>query len=286
MKKPTVAQIKESMSDLLKPFFAKKRKGWCFSLLTLTTQKNRYGDRLPGRADLKRFGKESSALLRLYYSKYASRFSRTGKVVEIKKNKKRKWRGAGAIAIVELGASNNNLHLHALVYGPYISQRRLSESWFRITGDSYIVHIESIQSPKRAVGYVLKYIAKPPSRESYRDLAEYPVAIKGSRRFRSLGVFYNAIKRIKRSMEFLCPYCAGHLRQTGQWPGFDFELMKLESLYPLLREREKLRSGADPVLLPKPPGYKTNFQSLADDFRKCMIASGLWADPGLYKPPN
>jgi hypothetical protein len=266
------------MGKVLKPFFAKKRRGWCFSLLTLTTQKNRNGDSLPGRADYKRFNRESGAFLKLYYGKYAARFGKTGRVVEIQKNKKRKWRGAGAIAVFELGGGNNNLHLHALVYGPFIPQSRLSESWFKITGDSYIVHIEPIRDPKHAVAHILKYISKPPKRESFRDLAEYSLSIKGSRRFRSVGVFYNAVKRIRESLRFVCPYCEGHLRQIGQWPGTDFELMKLKPLYPLLRDFNN-RGSPDVSTLPLPPGYKTNSDLLMAESRKALFGSDLWLNP-------
>jgi len=267
------------MAEVLKPFFSRKRRGWCFSLLTLTTQKNRNSGVLPGRSDYKRFNKESGAFLKLYYGKYAARFGRTGRVVEFRVNKKRKWRGAGAIAVFELGGSNNNLHLHALVYGPFIPQKRLSESWLKITGDSYIVHIEPIRNPEYAIGHILKYISKPPKRESYRDLAEYSISIKGSRRFRCVGVFYNTIKkRIRETLRFVCPYCEGHLHRIGEWPGTDFELMKLKPLYSLLRDL-KNRGSPDSLTLPLPPGYKTKSDSLMAECRRALVDGDLWLNP-------
>ena len=253
------AQLKKSMSDVLKPFFGKKRRGWFFSFLTLTVQKDRYGDALPGREDIKRFHRESRDFLKLYYGKYAAGFTATGKVVEIQTKKKRKWRGAGAIAVMELGARNNNLHLHALVYGPYIPQKKLSEAWCKITGDSYVVGIQGVQSPENAVYHILKYISKPPARDSYRDLAEYLVSIKRSRRFRCVGVFYNKIKRLRETLNFVCPYCGGQLFQYEHPEGEIIETENVPLLYPLLHELKDSRGspGADKTL-PLPVGYENH----------------------------
>jgi hypothetical protein len=271
------AQLKKTMIDVLKPFFLKKRRGWFFSFLTLTVQKDRYGDNLPDREDIKRFNRESRDFLKLYYGKYAAKFSGSGKVVEIQKNKKRKWRGAGGIAVIELGAKNNNLHLHALVYGPYISQKKLSESWCRITGDSFVVGIEAVKSPENAVFHVLKYISKPPARESYRDLAEYSMSIKGSRRFRCVGVFYNKIKRIRETLNFVCPYCGGQLAQYEDPDGGKVETTGFASLYPLLhRLKDSRGSPGGSKTLPLPPGYETNRERSSRLFsmRYCELLNG------------
>jgi hypothetical protein len=240
------AQLRQSMNDLLTPYFARARKGWFFSLLTLTVQKDRYGDKLPDRADIKRFYSESSKFLKLFFGKYKSKLSPSGKLVELRRKGKRIYRGSGAIAIVELGSRNNNLHLHAFTYGPYIPQRKLSSTWNKITGDSYVVHIEKVRSPKQASNYVLKYIAKPPGRDSYHDLASYSMAIKGSRRLRTIGIFYNAIKRIKEKIDFACPYCRSHLHLENDQ--LSSGCGRAPDLYPLLR---KARGSPGSIELPE-----------------------------------
>jgi len=86
---------------------------------------------------------------------------------------------------IEIGTLDDlgycNLHLHAIIDGPYMCQDTLSKVWHDITGDSYIVHIESCPDAHYALRYMTKHLAKMPSGlPSWQcDLINY--ALRGSR---------------------------------------------------------------------------------------------------------
>jgi hypothetical protein len=121
------------------------------------------------------------------------------------------------------------------VYGPYISQRELANRWYSITGDSYVVDIRKVNSPKAATAYVLKYITKPPAVRTPTVLADYVETIKGTRRLRTGGIFFDKMKRRRiDKLPFECPFCAGRLDNAGQATIDD-----LENLYPLLKQQLK-----------------------------------------------
>jgi hypothetical protein len=52
-------------------------------------------------------------------------------------------------------------HLHILFEGRYLPQRRLSDEWKRITGDSSIVDVRAVPNVDAAAKYVTKYVSKP-----------------------------------------------------------------------------------------------------------------------------
>jgi hypothetical protein len=72
----------------------------------------------------------------LWFSKFKGREAKSGAIYADRD----KRRDAGYIAIVELGARNTNLHLHAVVFGPLVPIKALRTSWEKITGDSFGVH--------------------------------------------------------------------------------------------------------------------------------------------------
>ncbi|MCK5125756.1 MAG: hypothetical protein KAR42_05830 [candidate division Zixibacteria bacterium] len=119
------------------------------------------------------------------------------------------WPGkqrCGAFAVIEIG-SNQNIHIHALVYGFYIPQSRISSHWLKITGDSFVVHIEQVRQAKRYIGYLLKYITKPPHSKDPKELAKFIDLMMGVRRIRTYGIFYNCGLLHKESCP--CPFCGG-----------------------------------------------------------------------------
>ena len=264
-------KVVKSVEQTLKPYFEKKIKGFGVYLVTLTVNTARY-DGMPDRKDIERFYSESAKFFRLFYGKYKAKFNKKGEVIEdqtrtewihradgtkYKKKRKpsyrvgkngkqveewRRFRGCGYIASVEIGSSNN-LHCHAIVYAPYISQQKLSETWLKITGDSFIVGIESVNHHQKAAWYVLKYIMKPPKTNSHDELCDYLEFIKGTRRIRAGGVFYGRIKKLEKEvLEFCCPYCSGRLGQSGTTNDKD----QFEFLYPLLQARNKRGSPLPP----------------------------------------
>jgi len=81
-------------------------------------------------------------------------------------------------------------HLHVLVEGKYIPQKLLSDHWLAITGDSFIVHVEALSSPAKAVSYVAKYSGKALDASVWRNsdhLVEAIKALAGRRSFQTFG---------------------------------------------------------------------------------------------------
>ena len=112
--------------------------------------------------------------------------------------------GAGALAVLEVG-KNLNLHLHLLIYGPFVLQGRLSDRWAKITGGSFIVDIRMAKGkPKGILNYVMKYISKPCSFEDPGHYAEYLAALKGVRKVHTFGIFYNMVKISKAARGCIC----------------------------------------------------------------------------------
>lgn len=120
-----------------------------------------------------------------------------------------KKNGAGALAVLEIGAGFN-FHIHALVYGPYIPQAKISDLWYQLTRDSSVVDIRQSKSPKRAVRYVLKYILKPAPIDDPKAIALYLDLITGVRRIHRFGIFHDL--KMPKPEKAVCALCGGKLR--------------------------------------------------------------------------
>jgi len=249
-----VAELKRTLLPMIHQALQSNRRGFVLAQVTLTVTSDRFGDKLPDRDGIKRLYRESSELLKLYWGKWICRRSRSGKVVEVRRSKKvvkpgeddRKFLGAGWVATSEIGSDNNNLHVHALTWGPIRSWKLLREEWSRVTGDSFGVHIKQ-KSIREAVNYVLKYIAKPPQTGTYKRLADYSEMIKGSRRIRTGGIFYNRLTRSKPDrQDSTCIHCGSKLRFDGEMIR-DWHSCGFLDLYAENRRlnREKLSQVAD-----------------------------------------
>lgn len=76
------------------------------------------------------------------------------------------WKRAvkGGCAFLEIKWSETNrawnVHLHCIVHGRYLEQRKLSAAWYRVTGDSFIVHVKFIDDHGHVGRYVTKYASK------------------------------------------------------------------------------------------------------------------------------
>jgi hypothetical protein len=208
-------QIVKPLRDVIALILANKRKGYAASMVTLTVTSKRFSGRMPSREDIARIYKESTAFFRLFCGRYRGQFSKKGLVRENRKQ----WLGAGSISVLEVGAENNNLHIHALCYMPYVHHSVLKRAWSNITGDSFHVDIRAAygRTSRDLAWYILKYITKPPASESYSGIAEYAWMIKGSRRLRSSGMFYNHVRKLTPvdKLRFSCPYCGGRLLSCG-----------------------------------------------------------------------
>lgn len=209
-------QIVKPLREVIALLLANKRKGFGASMVTLTVTSKRFGDRLPNREDIARLYKESTAFFRLYCGRYCGVFSKKGNVREDRKC----WLGAASISVLEVGSDNNNAHIHALCYMPYVHHSVLKRAWSKITGDSFHVDIRAAygKTAKDLAWYILKYITKPPNSDSYAGIAAYAWMIKGTRRLRSSGLVYNHVRPVKASdkIPFNCPICGGKLLTCGE----------------------------------------------------------------------
>lgn len=105
---------------------------------------------------------------------------------------KRRFRSqlTGAIVALEVSGSEH-VHIHALMYAPFVDVFELSRLWYEITKDSYIVDYRVVSSWERGLRYVLKYVVKGTS--SPLALLE----LKGKRLVWTKGIFYNVPVGIK-----------------------------------------------------------------------------------------
>ncbi len=251
------AQVYKKIMDLIKPCFARRKKGWTVALLTLSTSTAKYRGRFPNKDDTRLFNKQVSSFCRLFYGKYKGKFTKSEKVIEDRK----RYQGAGTIAVNEFGQDNNNLHAHILVYGPWIKWEKLLAAWVRITGGDTGCHIEPIRNPNKAARYTAKYVTKPPRFLDFYRAVEFLKATKGTRRIRTGGIFYNQIKFSKRKHDpDQCPFCLVGLMYDGNRTIGEAEtglnlhhVRKHPELYETDRIREIVRllpRGVMPVGLP------------------------------------
>jgi len=195
------------INDSLKTIAPVGRVGWTTALLTLTMKK-RSG---LAAAEFQEAWRRVSDFLRYHYGKRKAKIGRNGRVVMLKA-----WKGAGAIAVPEVGPSGN-LHFHCIVYGPVYPQKILSANWRAFTGDSFIVDIRKIRGKRRSVaGYVTKYILKPVAGQSPEFWADLFTMLKGSRRIKCIGIFYGLkFKNPYRAQKKRCIYCGAELKFRG-----------------------------------------------------------------------
>lgn len=114
------------------------------------------------------------------------------------------WTSTGGyIATAEFGSSGFKLHYHVVAYVPYMDQAEMSEIWEELT-TSKICFIRQIAGTEEKivseVQEILKYVTKFWSTDSSTGEPKYippelmPVlhrVLKGTRRVRSVGIFYN-----------------------------------------------------------------------------------------------
>jgi hypothetical protein len=115
----------------------------------------------------------------------------------------------GLIVQAEFGEDGRKLHYHILMYGPYIPQSFLSDTWREVTaGECYVTHIRKIEDDQveDAVKEQVKYVTK------FNDLPANLVpqlarVLAGSRRTRRYGLFFT-LPAVKPKRDG-CPICGG-----------------------------------------------------------------------------
>lgn len=94
----------------------------------------------------------------------------------------------GGAAFMELKVSAFDdlwhVHLHLLVDSEYLPQRKLSDEWHAVTGDSSIVDVREPKSLAVVANYVVKYVTKPADSSVFAApdrLQEMMTALRGRR---------------------------------------------------------------------------------------------------------
>lgn len=93
----------------------------------------------------------------------------------------------GGAAFLEVKVGRDSLwhvHLHMIVEGKFVDQRKLGSEWHAVTGDSYVVDVRAVGQDQKEVRYAAAYAGKPLDKTICDDpsrLDEFIVAIKGRR---------------------------------------------------------------------------------------------------------
>ena len=125
------------------------------------------------------------------------------------KNKYYKNLIVGGLYGIECPVGNDglwNVHLHFVYAGEWIEQRKLSDDWEKITGDSRVVFIQDVKHGRSPIGYILKYVNKHDSVVHANDglVGEYVVALANVRLLQPFGKLLGM--KADKGL-FLCPCC-------------------------------------------------------------------------------
>lgn len=175
------AKVRRRQSQLIQHFPGKKNHWWMLVTFTKKTEP----DYIPERSDAEKLFSHFRKLINEFWPKS---------------------KGCGSFAVLEIG-ENNNLHIHALVYGHFVLQKLLSKRWLRLTGDSQIVDIRSARNQRQCLSYILKYLTKQSKKSDPQALTNYLNLVIGLRRIRTYGVLYNFPLAFSEGCP--CPLCKG-----------------------------------------------------------------------------
>lgn len=167
----------------------------------------RYFDRIKGKQDLKHVtltwghGELSRDVLRGIYRGF----------VEVLKTY---WKTFVAVLEISPGW---HVHVHAIVSGKYVPQQLLSNTANRILGRPVVWINRAV--PKK-LGYLLKYVSKPPEFHTAREYVRYLRLMHRLRRIRNQGEFYG--DREERTSLLICRECGWYLyfdciEENGWW---------------------------------------------------------------------
>jgi hypothetical protein len=129
----------------------------------------------------------------------------------------------GGVYVFEVKRSPHKIecievHIHALIDSPYISQKIISDVWFKQSG-RFRVDIRKAYSRKKGLGYIMKYVAKKPNFPIARDYANYEFMFNNKRRIQGFGNCYRTEPSLV-NMEITCSFCGGKMEifeQTSCW---------------------------------------------------------------------
>lgn len=134
--------------------------------------------------------------------------------------------GAGLIANWEIGSNGLKLHYHAIYFGNWVDQKRLSNAWKKLTGGDYVVWVAAVKHNdgdwQGAVSETLKYATKfykedKATRERmFLDpeiVIKLFLALKNTRRIRSYGSLYRLGD--EEEQPFCCSDCNAKMIKIG-----------------------------------------------------------------------
>lgn len=96
-----------------------------------------------------------------------------------------------------------NVHLHCLVDSVFVSQKQISDAWYSLTKDSFVVDIRKVNGVF-GVGYVLKDMGKVDRLIAPEYRAEYDKAMKGLHLVDTFGYLYGC--KVPK-LCYHCPEC-------------------------------------------------------------------------------
>ncbi len=128
---------------------------------------------------------------------------------------------AGGVYAIQttMGAGGWHVHLHLIVEGNFVAWEILKKDWLAITGDSFIIGVEEIKDPVRALGYVLGYVLQDVGKLSGSQADEYNKVFSGRRLLQSFGTWHGQLRL--EADEFVCPEC-GHVSWISSDFGFSY----------------------------------------------------------------
>ncbi len=127
---------------------------------------------------------------------------------------RRRWRrtadGLAGFYNVEVGhkVTGRNVHLHVLVYSPWIDQADLAEEWEALTGDSRVVDVRAVRGGIHgAMKEVAKYITKLNLHRDVDELVAIHLAMKGKATGRAFGLCHGMVDTPPAADPPMCPIC-------------------------------------------------------------------------------
>jgi len=194
------------------------RPGWSWKMLTLTIRTEGDGwDKVTLKERIKRIWINARKLFKEFYLTLSQ---------------------SGLVGVTEVG-STGNVHIHAIVWGPYVSQSILSQRWLDLTGDSKIVDVRKVKgSIKGALAYVGKYLSKVPGFSDAAHFGLYLQAISGHRRIHTFGVLLRSVDP-ELSSGCVCRECGLQLQLDkvffDAWrnPPWDWIVLGIDGVSPL-----------------------------------------------------
>ena len=184
-----------SLRKALQEVMSNGHGGWRLKHVTVTLRKD-HG--WPGVEDLGRMVQQMGQCVTRLWREYLKR------------------PGTGALAGLEIGPSGN-VHAHILYYGPFLDKDDLRAKWEEISGGSYITDVRAIDSwegAREITKYACKMEALTPE-----HVADVFQALRGTRRIRTWGVFYNRLSAKPELPE--CPVCGGQRWDFGRFLHYD-----------------------------------------------------------------